>query len=310
VPTKTVRAFSPGGISSFFQICDTTADGKPIIQSERIGATGGGFVIQKGVRTHVEVSDSENTTIRVFINGKLAPEAETTRTVAETLLNKTKTTHKVAIKHEIEIPIGAGFGTSAGGAIGTALALSKAIGLKFTYNELGRIAHAAEIKCKTGLGTVGPIMLGGCILTVEAGGPGMGVVDRIPITEDYMIVAGTIGPTATKQVLSSPEKRRQVNQWGKRTLDQILEEPSLENFLQRSLEFAEKTGFMTNQTKKLVRLAQRAGAIGVAQNMVGEAVHAVAREEDAERIVEAFKEELPKEKVLESKIDFQGARLI
>jgi pantoate kinase len=89
-----------------------------------------------------------------------------------------------------------------------------------------------------------------------------------------------------------------------------LEEPSLENFLQRSLEFAEKTGFMTNQTKKLVRLAQRAGAIGVAQNMVGEAVHAVAREEDAERIVEAFKEELPKEKVLESKIDFQGARLI
>jgi pantoate kinase len=310
VPTKTVRAFSPGGISSFFQICDTTADGKPIIQTERIGATGGGFVIQKGVRTHVEVYDSENTTIRVFINGKLAPEAETTRAVAETLLNKTKTTHKVVIKHEIEIPIGAGFGTSAGGALGTALALSEAIGLKLTYNQLGRIAHIAEIKCKTGLGTVGPIMLGGCILTVQPGGPGIGVIDRIPITNDYSIVAGTFGPTATKQVLSSPEKRREINLWGKKTLDLICEHPSLENFLQRSLEFAEKAGFMTDQTRKLVRLAERAGAVGVAQNMVGEAVHAVTREEDAEAVVEAFKEELPKKKVLKSKIDFQGARLI
>ena len=230
--------------------------------------------------------------------------------MAETLLNKAKPPQKVTIKHEIEIPIGAGFGTSAGGALSTALALSEALGLKFTYNELGRIAHAAEIKCKTGLGTVGPIMLGGCILTVEPGGPGIAVIDRIPITRDYSIVTGTFGPTATKQVLSSPGKRLEVNRWGKLTLDLILEEPSLENFLRRSLEFAEKTNFMTDQTKRLVRLAERADAVGVAQNMVGEAVHAVANEKDAKRLVEAFKQEIPKERVLESKIDFQGARLI
>jgi len=286
------------------------SDGKPLGDLERIGARGGGFVIQKGVHTRVEISEAKTTTIDVFINGKSAPEAETSRTVAEYILSKTAEKHRVTIKHKIDIPISAGFGSSAGGALGTALALSNALGLKLTYNQLGRIAHAAEIKCKTGLGTVGPIMLGGCILTIEPGGPGIGVIDRIPLTADYSIVTGTFGPTATKQVLASPEKRREVNRWGKKTLDLILEEPSLENFLVRSREFAEKTGFMTEHTKRLVRLADQAGAVGVAQNMVGEAVHAVTHEKNAEKIVEAFRQALPNERILESKIDFQGARLM
>jgi pantoate kinase len=307
---KTGDAFAPGGISSFFQICDTTSGGKPIGELERVGSRGGGFVITKGVHTHIEISRAEETEIQVFINKKLAPEAETSRTVAQTILSKSETAWKVTIEHEIDIPIGAGFGTSAGGAIGTALALSKALDLRCTYNQLGRIAHIAEIECKTGLGTVGPIMLGGCIITLEPGGPGIGVIDRLPMNGDYSIVAATVGPTATKRVLSSVQKRREINQWGKQTLDLILEKPSIENFLQRSLEFAEKVGFMTDKTRKLVRKAERAGAVGVAQNMVGEAVHAVAREKDVARLVESFKEEIPKEQVLESRIDFQGARLI
>ena len=307
---KVAEAFSPGGISSFFEVCDLGNDGKPICDLERVGARGGGFVIDKGVQTRVEVEENKKNLIEVFINGKQSLEAETSRTVAESLLAETSKKHKVTIRHRIEIPIGAGFGSSAGGALGTALALSEALELKLTYNQLGRIAHAAEIKCKTGLGTVGPIMLGGCILTVEPGGPGIGIIDRIPVRSGYSVVTGTFGPTLTKQVLSSPEKRREVNRWGKKTLDLILEEPSVENFLRRSWEFAEKTGFATERVKRLVRLAEGADVVGAAQNMVGEAVHAVIREEDAKRVVEAFKRELPEEKVLESKIDFQGARLI
>ena len=44
--------------------------------------------------------------------------------------------------------------------------------------------------------------------------------------------------------------------------------------------------------------------------MLGEAVHALVLKENAQAVVEAFKEVLPSEKVLLSKIDFQGARLI
>jgi len=76
------------------------------------------------------------------------------------------------------------------------------------------------------------------------------------------------------------------------------------------LDFAEKTGFMTARIRQLVKLAEKAGAVGAAQNMVGEAVHAIALEENAGNIAEAFKQVLPNEKILVAKIDFQGARLV
>jgi len=307
---KQAKAYSPAGISSFFEICDTMREGNPIRDLEKIGARGGGFGIQKGVATSVNVSRAEANDIKIYINGKNAPEAETTRTVADMLLRKTTESHKIVIKHKVDIPIGVGFGSSAGGALTTALALSRALGLSLTYNELGRIAHAAEVKCKTGLGTVGPLMLGGCILTLEPGGPGIAVIDRIPISADYVIVAGVYGRIPTREVLSSPEKRAVVNRWGRKTLDDILAEPSLEHFLSCCCEFAEKTGFMTDRLRASVKLALKAGAIGAAQNMVGEAVHALTTMENVDNVVEAFKGVMPQDKILVSRIDTQGARLV
>ena len=307
---KRAKAFSPSGISSFFEICDTTPDESPILDLEKVGARGGGFGIQKGVATEVHISEAEASTIHVFINEKDAPEAETTKTVAQMLLEKTCKTHEVVIRHKVEVPIGAGFGSSAAGALSTALALSKALGLNLTYNQLGKIAHVAEVKCKTGLGTVGPLMLGGCVLTIEPGAPGIAVIDRIPISTDYTIVAGVFGPTPTKEMLSSHEKRLAVNKWGGKTLEKILSEPSLENFLVCCRDFAENAGFMTERVRKLIRLAEKAGAVGAAQNMVGEAVHALTTFENAENVVQAFKHVLPQEKILVAQVDIQGARLI
>jgi pantoate kinase len=308
--TTVAKAFSPAGISSFFEICDQTSDGKPIADLERVGSRGGGFGIQKGVWTEVTVSEQKTNAVRIYINGKFAPEAKTTKAVLLTLLKKAEKKHDVVVNHQVEVPIGAGFGTSAGGALTAGLALSKALGLPLTYNQIARIAHVAEVQCETGLGTVGPLMLGGCVLTVEPGAPGIGVIDRIPLSDEYMIVAGVFGPTPTKQVLASAEKRREVNRWGKKTLEAILTKPSVENFMTCCLDFAEKAGFMTTRVCQLVKLAEKAGAIGVAQNMVGEAVHALASEENAGKIAEAFKHVLPNEKIITAKLDFQGARLV
>lgn len=152
-------------------------------------------------------------------------------------------------------------------------------------------------------------MVSGCVLTLEPGAPGIAIIDRIPISPDYVVIAGVFGPISTKQVLSSPEKRLRVNRWGRITLKKILDEPSLENFLSSCLEFSEKTGFLTKRLEKLVRLAEKAGAIGAAQNMVGEVIHAVTTSENAKSVVEAFKQVLPEDKIVVSEIDFQGARL-
>jgi len=307
---KTAKAFSPAGISSFFQICDTKEDGKPLLDTDYVGARGGGFVIQKGVFTEVRLVEAEKNRVSIFINGKQTPEAETTKNVAQVLLDKSSKFFDVSIKHEAEVPIGSGFGTSAAGALSTALAMSKALELNITYNDLGRIAHAAEVKCKTGLGTVGPIMLGGCILSVEPGAPGTSIIDRIPTTEDHVIIIGYYGPIPTKSVLSSPEKRATINKWGKITLEKILAEPSLDNFMNCCLDFAVQTGFMTERLQTLAKLARKAGAIGAAQNMVGEAIHVLATSENADRVVQAFKQVLPQNSILTAKIDHSGARLI
>lgn len=307
---KSAKAFSPAGISSFFEICDRTVDGKPIIDLERVGARGGGFGIDKGVFTEVSVTEAEKNYIRVFINEKFSPEAETTKTVAEALLKKVEEKYRVVVKHRVSVPIGAGFGTSAGGALGTGFALCKALGIDLTYGQIGRIAHVAEIKCKTGLGTVGPLLLSGCILTVEPGAPGYAVIERLPISEDYRIVAGVFKPMSTKEVLSSAEKRDLVNKWGRMTVDRILAEPSLENFMKASKEFAVKTGFATERVKRLIEKAEKAGAVGAAQNMVGEAVHALVLEDKVEDVVEVFKRVLPKEKILVARVDFRGAHLV
>jgi pantoate kinase len=310
MPKKIAKAFAPAAISSFFQIHDTQ-NGKPITDFEKKGAIGGGFGLEKGVKTTVTAKEAEKTSIEVFINSKHAVEAKTTKNVVETLLAKTSAKYAVKVEHEIEVPIGMGFGTSAGGALTAGLALTEAISLPLTYNQVGKIAHVAEIECQTGLGTVSSLTFsGGCVLVVEPGAPGICQLDRIPLTSDYVIVAGYLQSKIPKTILSSPEKKRQINSYGKKTLVAILAEPSLENFMECCWKFAQKAGFATDSIRQLVGTAKKAGAVGATQNMIGEAVHAVVHEKNADAVAEAFKQALPFQQVIVSRIDFQGARLV
>jgi len=308
--TKTARAFSPAGISSFFQICDTESDGKPIADLERVGAKGGGFGLKKGVLTEVSAAKSKTKSVKIFINRRHAPEAETTRTVVNIVLERVDLPYSVEVKHRVEVPIGAGFGTSAAGAVGTALALCKAVNLSLTYREIGRIAHVAEVKCKTGLGTVSGILFGGCVLVLEPGAPDHGSVDRIPITPDYHIVSGVLEPRLTSEFLESTKKRAIINEVGQKTLERILAEPSLENFLHSCKEFALKTGLATERVIKLMTAAERAGAVGAAQNMLGEAIHALVKRDKVKSVVEVFEKVLPPDKIVVAEVSLQGAQLV
>jgi len=304
------RAFCPAGISSFFEVCDRTPDGKLIPHLEFAGSRGGGFVIGKGVLTEVSVIESDNSLLQVYINDKLAPYAETTKTVATMLLKKSSSLYKVIIHHKVEVPIGAGFGSSAAGALSTALALSRALETNLTIFQAGKIAHVAEVRCRTGLGTVGPVALGGCVITVEPGAPGYAIIDQIPTTSDHRIITGFYRSIPTKEVLASTEINKTLNKCGREAVDKILADPSLKNFMDVSKDFARKTRFTTPLTEKLIDFAEKAGAIGATQNMVGEAVHALATVDRANRIVEAFKKVLPPKNILKTKIDVQGARLL
>ena len=305
------KAFAPGAISSFFEIHDTTADGSPLTDLEQVGARGGGFGLQSGVHTKVTVEKAAVNSVQVIINSQPTIEAKTTETVIQTLLSQTGKKYMVKVEHQVDVPIGIGFGTSAGGALTSGLALKEVLALPLTGNQIGKIAHVSEIQCRTGLGTVSSLTVGGgLILVTEPGAPGICQIDRIPISPDYVIVAGFFNTKISKTVLSSPERKVQINRYGKKALQQILAEPSLENFLASCWDFAQKAGFATENVRQLVHLAEKAGAVGATQNMLGEAVHAVVLEENAGNIEEAFKQLLPNERILTAKIDFQGARLV
>jgi pantoate kinase len=307
---ETAKAFSPAGISSFFEICDQTPNGKPIVDLERVGARGGGFGLKKGVFTEVEATKSKTNRVKILINGKQAPKAKTTLTVVNMLLERVDQHYSVDVRHRVEVPIGAGFGTSAGGALGTVLALCKVLKLSLTYRDIGRIAHVAEVKCRTGLGTVSGIMLGGCVIVVEPGAPNHGSVDRIPITSDYHIISGVFQPRLTSEFLQSTEKRAIINEMGQKTLESILAEPSLENFMRSCRMFAEKTGLATKRVIKLMNAAENAGAVGAAQNMLGEAVHALVKKGKVRNVMEAFGKALPSDKIILSEVSPQGAQLV
>lgn len=308
---KIAKAFAPGAISSVFEIFNTNPNGTPLPDLRYIGARGGGFGLQYGVHTKVTLEDASENSIQVVINNKPAPEAKVTQNVTQMFLSQISKKYAVVVEHQIDVPIGMGFGTSAGGALTTGLALKEALNLPLTYNQIGEIAHLVEVQSQTGLGTVSSLAVGGgLILVTEPGAPGVCKIDRIPLSTNYVIVAGFYNTKISKTSFSSFERKVEINRYGNQALLRILEEPSVENFLSCCWMFAQKAGFASDGVCELVKLAVKAGAIGATQNMIGEAVHAVVLEENAPLVVEAFKQVLPEKQVLCCKMDFQGVRLV
>jgi len=307
---RIAKAYSPAGISSFFGIRDREIDGKPIMNPLRVGAIGGGFVVSRGVKTEVQVERSRKDRFTVFLNGQRSVDATVTQTAIRSVLGKAGFHAKVTVRHAIEPPVGCGYGTSGAGALSTALALSQALDLSMTYHEIGQIAHVAEIRCKTGLGTVGPLMVGGNVITVQPGAPGLSVVDQIPLKSSYRVVTGCFGPISKQIALGNRALYSRINMCGRLALRDILRKPNPRNFLFTSQKFAKEIGLMTESVRRLLRAMESGGAVGAAQNMLGEAAHALVEEREAHRVYKAIKRYLPVKQIFMTDVEFQGARVI
>jgi pantoate kinase len=307
---RETSAFSPAGISSFFEIVDRRPDGRPFKDLSYAGARGGGFVISRGVLTHVRLKRVDRSRISVRINNRAASHAKTTIAAVARLLQISGEKYEAIIEHDVDVPIGAGYGASAAGSLSAALAFSEAADLGLSVNEVGRVVHGAEIANGTGLGTVGPILTGGFILTRKSGGPGIAVIDRLPVSQRLKVISACLGPISTKKALRSKDLRRKVNALGRETFRSIVTDLRPENFMRASKKFAYGLGLMSPQTAQLIELMETAGAIGATQNMLGQAVHAIADEDVARRILLAVKRRFPKAQAFLSSLDFAGARLL
>ncbi|MDP8012271.1 MAG: hypothetical protein ACP5R3_01335 [Thermoplasmata archaeon] len=281
------RVFTPAGISSFFIAHTKDKNGRRITDPLKIGAMGGGISISNGIHTRA-IIDDENYGIKVYINGKEENAITTIRSVDLTL-KKFKERRSVTIYHDIEIPIGSGFGTSASGAFGAALATAGALGRPISYMDALKIAHISDVLSLTGLGTAEGFISSGIVLIKKAGGPETAKIDKIPINDDLFLIALYFGPIKKEKILSSDEFLDNVNRAGKIALKNILKKPDVKTFMFESRMFAYKSGLGDEEMLEISDDLVKKNAIGATQNMIGRSIHSIVHRKNVKEIIKIAK---------------------
>ncbi len=297
-------AFCPAHITGFFEIKDQALD--PL----RMGSRGAGICMDRGVVTQVETREEGPKGIDVWINGVQAPSATVSNEVAKKLLALSGRSLGLTIQHLVSVPIGSGFGTSGGAAVGIALAGSAALGLNLSTLEAYQIAHVVEVELRTGLGTVAGEYSGGLEVRAKEGAPGYGEIFQVPLQGGYSVVALHNGPLLTSQFLSDPAYRNKINSIGCEFSSKMIKNPSLETFLRLAHEFSASIRLGSPALMKAMRVAEEQGYLfGMA--MFGQTVFTIVKSEEALEVAKVIRDDAGNDgKIIVSPVDSLGGRLL
>jgi len=296
-------AYVPGHLTGLFQICDELED--PL----KKGSRGAGLSITRGIRTTVRATEAERGSVTISINGERTKAAVVSENVASKMASVYGRPCKIEVRHEAGIPIGSGFGASGAGALGLAMALNEALGLRLSRIEAARVAHVAEIECKTGLGTVLAELTGGFGVITRAGGPGIGETLKFKHSADLSAVCLHLGPISTKEALSNPKLRSRINELGGRFVEELRRDQSPELFLKLSRSFAEHVDLITPRIRSVLERTDEEGYV-CSMAMFGETIFSLVDCEDSERLLKVMVEVAPDHEAFTTGIDEQGARLV
>jgi pantoate kinase len=298
-------AFAPCHITGIFQIEDQEAD--PLM----VGSNGVGVSLSKGVKTTVTSEPSSTHSLLIKINGAISESCQVSRHVLKMFLSRLERTKslKIVVEHNIEPPVGAGFGTSGAAALSLALALNNALSLNMSKTEAAQIAHVAEIECRTGLGTVIAENHGGLEIRVKPGAPGIGEITNISVPNSVVAACTYFGPLSTRRRLRDEETRRRINEIGGTLVSMLVNEPSYVNFMKLSRRFAEHVGLITARMRKILNEADKEGFV-CSMPMFGESIFSLVEQDSIETLLKVFSKHNLREKIIVSEIDHCGARLI
>ena len=297
-------AFCPAHITGFFKAhLDEEQN-----DSEVLGSMGAGFSIKQGVTTHVVITPKKknDSNFKITSRGYLSDKTD----VSEFVLNEFLKMGDFAnlffnITHEISIPVGYGLGSSSAVALSLAFALDHALQTELKQEKIGKIAHNAEVSCKTGLGDVLASYHGGFEVRVKPGAPGIGIVEKIN-TESISIIMICFSPISTNKFLK--EKLSQINGLGGKMVNKLLESKNYEHFQDMSLEFARYVNVMTPRMEKIIKELETNGIkCGVA--LFGETIFSMIPKRDELEVLKIF-EKYADGIVLKSELDDLGARVL
>lgn len=272
-----IRAFVPAHITAFFV---------PRFHDDplKAGSLGAGVNLSKGTNVFLSVETGTlERHIHVAFNGEPVKkdEAVISHSVAEELVPM-DFTGGVEIWQYFDFPNGYGFGNSAGGALGTALALSYRFG--GTYLRAAQIAHKHEVLNKGGLGDIVGQLAGGIEIRVKAGGPGIGVVDNL-FFEDCRVLVVPLGRLSTKEVLDG-DVIRAIEVEGSKALERLLADPRPERMMVLAREFAERTGLLSGELLELAKQIDKVLSGPSSMIMLGKGLFALVRPKEIEIVRE------------------------
>jgi len=302
---KEAVAFAPCHITGLFHMFDQTAD------ALYAGSTGAGVCLELGAQTTVNIRKGAKFSVRVRINNHTADAAQVSKHVVTTFLSRFSEmrNYEIAVEHHVGTPIGAGFGTSGAAALSLAIALNEAFDLGMPKIEAAQIAHTSEIECRTGLGTVIAETFGGLEIRIKPGAPGIGEVKRLSVPENTEIACLAFGPLSTRKILTDKATRTRINRIGGKLINELVEKPTIINFMRLSRQFAEHVGLVTEKVRYILDAMDQAGIV-CSMPMFGESVFTVTCEENVGQILGLFRERGPNGRTIVSKIDREGARLL
>ncbi len=251
-----MKAFVPSHITGFF----AAKRQEDLLKSGSIGC---GLCLSLGATTSVQAAEETE----ILLNGQ-ASGAPVSRFVVEKMAKS-----PVRVKTQLDMPLGAGFGASGAGALGAAYALNAYFDLGLTANTAASVAHVAEVSNRTGLGDVIAQNTGGLVVRLEAGAPGLGVVDRIPV-QPLKISYVVRGPISTKEVLSDPKAMQEINRAGEVALKDLLKRPTLKEFMLLSRRFTSRIGLASDWALDAIEAVEAAGGMA-SMIMLGDSVFAI-----------------------------------
>jgi len=276
--------------------------------TEKFGSTGAGFSIKEGVTTKVIISPRTNQKSKFRISTKGFQSDKTD--VSEFVLSEFTKLGNFEdiffdIEHQISIPVGYGLGSSGAVALSLSYALDQVLETKLDRMNIGKIAHNAEINCKTGLGDVLASYYGGFEIRIKPGAPGIGQVEKID-AENISIVMICFSPISTHKFIQ--EQLSKINGLGGKMVKKLLESKDYNNFQDMSLEFAKYVNVMTPRMEKLIEeLSLNGIKSGIA--LFGETVFSMVPKEFEDKVLEIVKK-YPEGKIITSQLDVQGARVL
>jgi len=298
-------AFAPCHITGFFEIFDESTD------ALLVGSKGAGVSINLGAKTTVKIKKGSKYDLKVSINNQIVDFPRISERVVGAFISRLSNTSnlEISVDHRIEAPIGAGFGTSGAVALSLALALNEALQAGMSRIEAAQVAHIAEIKCRTGLGTVLAETFGGFEIRVRPGAPGIGEIKRLPLLEDTLVVSHVFGPLSTKEALTNSEIRARINRFGGDMVRELIGAPTITNFMKLSRRFAEHVGLMTEKVRQILIAADKAG-ITCSMPMFGESAFSVIEKSQLEPLLQIFRESSQSGQDVVGTVDHDGARLL